>query len=156
MIFGRTADPEQQPSDRQQQPSTGQSSAPPNANCPSIIDPEGKRLYTFVTPDVSPDCYFLYVMSAQDSGFSAHRPADQRDMSALISYAHNACQLMENANDTVADPVIDVGRQVQRDNPGMSLLRLCSPASLQRPTVSQSSGTAAERGTFSISSADSS
>ena len=46
-------------------------------------------------------------------------PAGQRGWANLISYAHTVCQLRQD--DGGADPVIDIGRQVQCDYPVMGL-----------------------------------
>jgi hypothetical protein len=58
----------------------------------------------FVSPSVSPDCYFLYMMAQN------HVTADQ---SVVITEAHTLCGYM--ANDTGADPVFDAAQMAFRD-----------------------------------------
>jgi hypothetical protein len=108
------------PAPTQPQSTSAQASSPFDPDCPSVFDRAGKRFYAPVRPEASPDCYFLYIMSAKDFSFIARLPADQRGWVNLISYAHTVCQQMEN--DGGADPVLDIGRQIQGDYSGMSLL----------------------------------
>jgi len=87
------------------------------ADCPSIKQ-GGKKLYTFVSPSINPDCYFIYIMHRNAARFISELPADQRGWKNLVNYAHEVCRLMEA--DSGADPVMDIARQVvQADHPGM-------------------------------------
>ena len=78
-------------------------SAPPSTT-------EGGCPGGFVLPSVNPDCYFLNMMA---------RDHISGNPDALISEAHTACGYM--ANDAGADPVLDATRNVQRDEPNLSI-----------------------------------
>jgi len=77
---------------------------------PSPSTTEGSCPGGFVPPSVNPDCYFLDMMASDHISGSSD---------ALISEARTACGYM--ADDAGADPVLDATRNVQRDEPNLSI-----------------------------------
>ena len=84
-------------------------------------------------PSVNPDCYFLDMMASDHISGSSD---------ALISEARTACGYM--ANDAGADPVLDATRNVQRDEPNLSItqaaLIACIAAAAYCPSYIRQSG----------------